>query len=224
MNHKRINIFTGHYGSGKTEISINFALFLKKYYNKVVIVDLDIVNPYFRTKDVAKQLERQGVQVIAPAFANTNVDIPVLPAEVISVFQDKESMAVFDVGGDDVGATVLGTYNRYLNKEPYDMFFVINPKRPLTKSEQDVIQLLKDIENSSRLKVTKLINNTNLQNITTVEDVINGQNIIENISKEINIPISYIVGTDKIIAQLPTNLRAKAFEIKRYLELPWEDN
>jgi len=222
MNNRRINIFTGHYGSGKTEIAINFAFFLKKYYNKVSIVDLDIVNPYFRTKDAADILKEHGIQVIASEFANTNVDIPALPAEIISVFQDKDSLVIFDVGGDDAGATALGRYNKYFRSEPYDMFFVINTKRPLTREKQDIVALLRSVEASSRLKVTKLINNTNLQNITTIADLLEGHEIIENISREIDVPIEYITGTSEILSQLPDHVKDKALEIKRYLQLPWE--
>ena len=222
MNNSRINIFTGHFGSGKTEIAINFAIYCKKYYNKVAIVDLDIVNPYFRTKDVSPMLESQDIKVVAPLFANTNVDIPALPAEIISLFQDKEYRVIFDVGGDDSGATALGRYYRYFSNEPYDMFFVINTKRPLTDNEDSIIDMLRQIEQSSRLTVTGLINNTNLSYISTLKELLEGQEIIENISREIMVPIRYITGENKILSQLPDYLKDKAFPISLYLQIPWE--
>lgn len=224
MMHKRINIFTGHFGSGKTEIAINFAFYLKKYYNKVAIVDLDIVNPYFRTKDAEKILQEKGIKVIAPLFANTNLDIPALPGEITAVFHDKEYMVVFDVGGDDDGATALGRYYRYFSSEPYEMYFVVNTKRPLTNNGGDIGNMLRAVEQSSRLKVTGLINNTNLSYASGIEDLLEGQKVIESISKEMEIPIRYITGTSGLLSHLPEGLKEKAFPINIYLQLPWEIN
>ena len=224
MNHTRLNIFTGHFGSGKTEFAINFAIYLKKYYNKVSIVDLDIVNPYFRTKDAEEILIRKGIKVIAPTFANTNVDVPILPSEIISVFQDKDCYVVFDVGGDETGAVALGRYYQYFSRENYRMFFVINSKRPLTDMEDDTIDLLREVEKKSRLRVTDLINNTNLSYSTTIENVLEGQKKIENISREINVPITYISGTEQIIFQLPEKLKNKAFPMELYLKMLWEQD
>jgi hypothetical protein len=222
MNNTRLNIFVGHFGSGKTEIAINFAIHLKKYYNKVSIVDLDIVNPYFRTKDVTGILEHKGIKVIAPMFANTNVDIPALPAEIISLFQDKEYRVVFDVGGDDIGATALGRYYKYFANEKYQMFFVANMKRALTNNAGNTIELLREIEKKSRLKVSDLINNTNLSYSSTIEDLLKGQKVIEKIYREIKVPIRYITGKHEILSQLPHDLKEKAFPLRLYLKMPWE--
>ena len=221
MNNPRISIFTGHFGSGKTEIAINFAINCRKYYNKVAIVDLDIVNPYFRTKDASNILENQGIKVIAPLFANTNVDIPALPAEILSLFQDKDYMVIFDVGGDDIGATALGRYYRYFLNEGYKMFFVINTKRPLTGDKESILSMLEGIEKNSRLEVTGLINNTNLSYDSTVEDLIEGQKIIDDISRQIMVPVRYITGREQILSNIPEHLKEKAFPINLYLQMPW---
>ncbi|WHH59625.1 ATP-binding protein [Petroclostridium sp. X23] len=223
MNNSRIKIFTGHYGSGKTEVAINFAIYSKKYYNRVAIIDLDIVNPYFRTKDAAEILEQHGIQLVAPQFANTNVDIPALPAEIFSVLQDKDCQVIFDVGGDDDGATALGRYHRYFSAESYQMFFVINTRRPLTDNVNDTIELLRAVEKNSRLKVTDLINNTNLSYHSTVKDIMDGQEIVENISREIMVPITYITGKKEVVSQISDHLKEKAFGIDLFLQLPWHD-
>ena len=163
---KRINIITGHYGSGKTEIAINMAMRLKKEHDNVVICDMDIVNPYFRTNDAKAFLESKGIRVISPDYASTNIDIPVLPGDILSVFSDESVYAVLDLGGDDDGAVALGQYNRYLMKQSYDMFFVLNSLRPDTSSIEDIVSLAKNIELTSRAKISALINNTNLSYLT----------------------------------------------------------
>lgn len=217
--HKRMNVIVGHYGSGKTEFAINFAIELKKEYKKVYIVDLDIVNPYFRTNDVKNQLEEYGIYVIASAFASSNVDVPALPSEIFRVFCDKDAAVVFDVGGDDDGAVALGRYKQYFDKENYNMFFVINTYRPLSAESQDIIKLLYEIETVSRLKVTGLINNSNISYLTTAENVLNGQKIIEEVAKETKIEIKYTSGLEDVISTISPELISKPFYIKRYLML-----
>lgn len=222
INNERINIFTGHFGSGKTEVAINFAIFLKKHYNKVAIIDLDIVNSYFRTQDAKQLLESQGIKVIAPLFANTNVDLPTLPPDIFALLQNKEYKIVFDVGGDDIGAVALGGFYKYFTMEQYHMYFVINSKRPMTDSVHKIIEVLREIEQSSRLKVTSLINNTNLSYSSNIEDLIEGQKNIKEVSRQIMVPISHITAKVDILEQLPESLKQKAFPIQLYLKLPWE--
>ena len=159
---KKINIITGHYGSGKTEFAINYALKLKDVYGSSVICDMDIVNPYFRTNDAVDFLKKENVNVIAPEYANTNLDLPSLPSDIISVFSENSPPSVLDVGGDDDGAIALGQFYPYISKEDYEMFFVINALRPDTSNSDDIIKLIKDIEYVSRCKVTSIVNNTNL--------------------------------------------------------------
>ena len=135
MDHKRITLFAGHYGSGKTNIAVNYALLLVREGRKTAIADLDIVNPYFRTKDSYAELSEAGIDLISPQFANSNVDLPALPAEAYRLVQDKELFAVMDIGGDDRGAYALGRYTPFILEEnDYRMAFVANPYRPLTRT------------------------------------------------------------------------------------------
>ena len=174
LSHKRITVFAGHYGSGKTNIAINYALMLTKVSEKVSIADLDIVNPYFRTKDSYKALEDAGIRLISSEYANTNVDTPALPAEVYSVFEDKSLSAVIDVGGDDRGALALGRYVPYiLNENDYEMLFVINKYRFLTKDAKSTVEVMLEIESAAGIKFTGIVNNSNLGEETTAETVLN---------------------------------------------------
>lgn len=170
---KRVNIFCGHYGSGKTNLAINYAVYLKEKGLDVSIADIDIVNPYFRTKDSEDELRNKGIDVISLPFANTNVDLPALPAEVYSLVQNKSRYAVFDVGGDDRGAYALGRYvPSILEENNYNMFFVANFYRPLTKTAEEAFEVMREIEEACKIKFTAIINNSNLGEETKAEDII----------------------------------------------------
>lgn len=218
---KRMNIVTGHYGSGKTEFAINLAISAKKCYNKTIIADLDIVNPYFRTNDAKKILEAQGVDLIASDYASSNVDIPSLPAAVSSVFDVPDRFVVLDVGGDDDGAAVLGRYSPKIEKEDYEMFLVINAKRPLTATAEDILELKEQIEFSSRLKVTGLVNNSNLGYDASVSDLLEGQEVVEEVSKKTGLPILYIAGRKDILEQLPLELTYPKLCLELNMNLPF---
>lgn len=180
-----ITIFTGHFGSGKTEVALNFAVL-----NSATIVDLDIVNPYFRTNDAKNELAELGIEVIASQFANTNVDLPSLPDKIFSVFNSSEPV-VFDVGGDEEGASALGRYNPYFIKNGYEMYFVININRPQTSTIEGIQEMIEMIEQTSRLKVTGLINNSNLLHLTTREDIEKGERLVKEASDKLSIPFIF---------------------------------
>ena len=165
LNHK-IAVIAGHYGCGKTNIAINLALLLAKLGKKVSIVDLDIVNPYFRTADSEQLLKANGVDAILPEFANTNIEIPTLPNRFRSVFSD-EGYAVLDVGGDDSGAVVLGGYAAEIAECGYEMFYVYNRYRMAIADVDDAYRMMLAIEHSSKLRFTGIINNSNLAELTT---------------------------------------------------------
>jgi hypothetical protein len=222
MFNKRINIFAGHFGSGKTEIAVNCAVKLSSEGKKTSIADLDIVNPYFRTADAKNKLEQNGILVITPLYANTNVDVPALPAEMNTIFEKKEYRIVLDVGGDDLGARVLARYKEQISKEDYDMFFIVNIKRPMTDTLSGIKEMISDIENSSKLKVTKLVNNTNLLGNTSVSDVIQGHKLIKEISDEFGIPISFISGFYENIKGIESKIDTKVFYMDKLIKLPWE--
>lgn len=188
---KRISIITGHYGSGKTNIAVNMALTAKKEGKKVMVVDLDIVNPYFRTSDFTELFSKQDIRLISPTFANSNLDTPILSAEINAAFDDKDSYVIIDVGGDDAGAIALGRYNSSILQEDYDLYYVVNKYRYQTKDASEATELLTDIERCSRLKATKLINNSNLGKETTCELVKNSLSYAENISEKTGLPVAY---------------------------------
>ncbi len=169
---KRITIFSGHYGSGKTNIAVNYALKLRQEGKSVSIADIDIVNPYFRTRDSARELEEAGVELVSLPFANSNVDLPSLPSEVYGLVQRRDKNVVIDLGGDERGALALGRFTPYILEENnYDMFFVVNFFRPLTKTVDEAIEALNEIENAAGLRFTGIVNNSNIGADTTKEDV-----------------------------------------------------
>ncbi len=215
MSEHNINIVTGHYGSGKTEFSVNYALELKKTHEKVILVDLDIVNPYFRSNDSRKLLEDSGIDVIAPHYAGTNVDIPVLPPEVMRVFEEKDAKIVIDVGGDDDGAIALGRYKKYFDTSGYEMYLVINTRRPLTTSEDEIIRMKEDIESASRLSVTGLISDTNIAGDTTSDIVMEGFDIVSKVSEKSGLPVKFICAEERLLKDLPLSLKDKLFPIVR---------
>lgn len=213
----RIHIIVGHYGSGKTEFAINYALSLRQSFNKVYIVDLDIVNPYFRTNDVKLKLEKMGLSVIASPYASSNVDVPSLPSDIQRVFDDKEAAVVFDVGGDDDGAIALGRYKQYFDVEKPELLFVINVFRPMTANAEQIADMVKDIEAVSRLQVTGLVNSSNLADLTTINETVKGQTITEEVSRLTGIPCRYISVIEKLAKNLPSDYQNKVFCIQRFM-------
>ncbi len=202
---KNIVIVTGHFGSGKTNFSVNLAIQAANSGRKVTLVDMDIVNPYFRAADNREELEAYGVKCIVPEFANTNVDIPTLPAEIFSVFSEygngSDMLTVFDVGGDN-GAVALGMYRQFFNEYGYSMLCVLNKYRPLTEEIEDCLSDIAEIEGCSALRVTGLVNNSNLGAATLPEDVISSVGWADEISQRSGIPV---ICTSVILpdAQLP---------------------
>ena len=221
----RITVFTGNYGSGKTELSLNMAL--KAAENELVtLVDLDIVNPYFRSTGKADMLREKGIKLFHPNFADKAVDVPSLPAEIDSVFIDKTRRVFFDVGGDPTGATALGRYYPHFLKDDYEMLFVINVRRPFMTNADDIIVMLRDIEAHSRLKVTGLINNSNLARDTRVEDLLEGQEIIQEVSERLKTPIRYVCATKEILEEFENKgaYQGEPFEMEIYMRPSWLDD
>lgn len=187
---KRVTIFAGHYGSGKTNLAINYALQLRRYFSRVAIADLDIVNPYFRTKDSEHVLRKSGVYIISSSFANSNVDLPSVPAEAYMIVQDTGYRIVVDVGGDDRGALVLGRYAPLLQTTgDYEMMFVINKYRPLTADGDSTAAVMREIEEASGLRFTGIINNSNLGPDTTAESVLESAAYADEISRVSGLPV-----------------------------------
>ncbi len=187
---KRLTLFAGHYGSGKTNIAVNYAMMLKKQGYDVIVADLDIVNPYFRTKDSEKELHEMGIELISSKFANTNLDIPSLPQEMYRTVQDKSKFAVMDIGGDDAGAVALGRFAPFIKEENnYDMVFVVNFFRPLSRTAEEALEIMREVEASSKLKFTSIINNSNLGELTTAEDVLSTEAEAQKLSELSGLPL-----------------------------------
>lgn len=203
MRYKRITILCGHYGSGKTNVAVNFAKDLKKENENVLIADLDIVNPYFRTKDSAEEFYKQGIRLIASEYAGTNVDIPALPQQMYAITHDKNFKAVIDVGGDDRGALALGRLSDEIKSEnDYEMLLVINKYRPLTPDAMSTVEVMREIEIAGKIAFTGIVNNSNLGVQTTAEDVLNSLEYAKEVSKVTGLPLLCTTVSEQLYEQL----------------------
>ncbi len=226
MNHQifgnaRFIVLTGNYGSGKTEIALNLAMDYAGSGQRTTLVDLDIVNPYFRSGEKKQELEEAGIRVLMPTYALTTVDIPALPAEIQSVFEMPSDRVVFDVGGDDTGAAALGRYHPAFDarKNNTRMALVINCMRPLTQNEADIIDLAERIQNRSRMKIDMMINNTNLADETTPEMVADGEKIVAACAAKMGISAVATAAKPEILAKLGTCL--PVIPVRRYMAPEW---
>ena len=217
---KRLTLFAGHYGSGKTNIAVNYALHLARKGEKVCIADLDIVNPYFRTKDSEDELFAAGIKLVSPQYANSNVDLPALPAESYRLVQDKSTYGIMDIGGDDRGAYALGRYAEAIKAEgDYRMAFVVNCYRPLTSTVEDTVEIMREIEAASGLKFTCIVNNSNLGCETTPEVVMDSLDFVERLSRETGLEIWMHTAEASVaeklsgLAVLPMVLQKKIFDL-----------
>lgn len=224
MLDKRITIFTGHFGSGKTEVAVNYAFELVRAGKKTAIADFDIVNPFFRTVDAKKALEESGIKVIAPVYANTNVDVPSLPPEINSLFDDKSYSAVLDVGGDDLGARVLSGYKEQILADEYIHYFVINTRRPMTENADEIEKMIMEIQASSRLNVDRLVNNANLLGASTPEIISEASGIISEVSSKLSIPVGFISGMKEVLQGYNGDPDIERLYLRKFIKLPWEQS
>lgn len=203
MNYKRLTLFCGHYGSGKTSIAVSTAVELKKQCQNVALADLDIVNPYFRAKDSMDMLENNGIRLICSEFANSNVDFPALPQEMYALTDDKNINAVLDIGGDERGALALGRLApAILEENNYDMYLVINCYRPLTPDAESVNEIKNEIENACKIPFTGIVNNSNLGAETDAETVLKSTEYAEKVSELLGLPIVMTTVTEKLYKEL----------------------
>lgn len=224
MNFKRITLFAGHYGSGKTNVAINYAILLKKRFESVSIADLDIVNPYFRTKDSESVLKENEISLISSKYAGTNVDLPALPAEAYSIIDDKSICAVLDVGGDDRGALALGRYADGIKAEDnYEMLFVINKYRPLTRNAKSAAQIKEEIEKACSLPFTAIVNNSNLGEETTVQSVFSSLEYAKEVSALTGLPIKMTSVRHNLVYELEGKIK-NLFPIQIYVKQSWQKN
>lgn len=217
---KKITIITGHYGSGKTNLAVNLAMQAHREGRSVAVVDLDIVNPYFRTADFRNLFEENNIRLIAPDFANSNLDIPSIQFDLEQIAESEDCL-IIDVGGDDVGAVALGRYAEALSAygNDVDMFYVINQRRYLTANPDETVSLMYEIENASRMKHTAIVNNTNLGKETTLEIVESSEEFASEISEMTGLPIVFTTFPEEC-AELTEN--PCAYPVKVYVKPIWE--
>lgn len=221
MESKRITVFAGHYGSGKTNIAVNYALKLRKEFDRVDIADLDIVNPYFRTKDSEKQLEKRGIHLISSEYANSNVDVPAMPSEAYAIIDDTSLRAVIDVGGDDRGALALGRYApAIIEQNDYEMLFVVNKYRPLTSDCASALNVMREIEAAGGIRFTGIVNNSNLGDETTEECVLASLGYADEISKASGLPIRMTAVREELYDGLRDKV-INCFAIRLYVKQSW---
>lgn len=202
---KRVTLFCGHYGSGKTNIAVNYALRLKKEMKgkRVCIADIDIVNPYFRSADSRDYLEREGVEVIALPFANTNVDLPALPSEIYGLVQRRDVYAVLDIGGDDRGALALGRFTPYILEEnDYEMLMTVNFYRPLTQTVSDTVEVMREIENAAGIRFTGIVNNSNLGAETNAGVVLEKIPLANELSRVTGLPVVFTAIEERLAGEV----------------------
>lgn len=211
----RITIICGHYGSGKTSIAVSYAKSLAAAGQRVCIADMDIVNPYFRTKDAKEELAEAGVRLIVSDYANTNVDMPAMPSDLYSIFTYPEEKVIIDLGGDDRGALALGRFREgILEGNDWEMLFVINTYRPLTQTTEDCTEVMHEVELSAGMRVTGIINNSNLGEETDEEVILSGARFAEEFCKSVNLPLVMNCVTEQYYQSLKDKV-AKPFPVTR---------
>ncbi|MBQ2774391.1 MAG: ParA family protein [Clostridia bacterium] len=219
---KRITLICGHYGSGKTNLALNMALEAAKSGEKITLVDLDIVNPYFRTVDYTEVLEKQGINVIAQNLEGTTVDAPALTARMFSIFDESMGRVIVDVGGDDVGATALGRFAQRFNESGYDMLYVINRNRKFISEPDEAASLLGEIETACRLKATALVNNSHLGPQTTAQDVIDSVPYAKAVSKVTGLPLLMTTAPKAVCDEIGDRVD-NLYPVDVVVRLPWDN-
>ena len=200
---KRVLLLCGHYGSGKTNIAVNLAQQIKREYPTVTLADLDIVNPYFRSKDSVADLEAAGIRLICSNYANSNVDIPALPPDLYALTDDRRMRAIIDVGGDDRGALVLGRLApSILEENDYEMLMVINCYRPLTRDAASTVEVMREIEAAGGSRFTAWVNNSNLGVETTAEDVLASMRYAEEVAAMSGLPVVMTAADERLQKEL----------------------
>ncbi len=215
---KRVTVVCGHYGTGKTNLSINLALDEAAEGRNVTLIDMDVVNPYFRSSDYADILTKKGVRVLGPNFANSNLDTPSLPAAISDAVLDGEKV-IIDVGGDDAGATALGVYRKQLCQADPDVIYVINRYRSQTTTPEEAVDILREIENAAHIKATCLANNSHLKQLTNEDTILDSMPFAEKVSELTGLPLRFTttpVGVD-LLNKIPN-----MYQLSVYVRTPWE--
>ena len=220
---KRLTIFAGHYGSGKTTLSVRYALRLRETYDRVTVCDLDIVNPYFRTLDGADVLRSAGVSIIASDFANTGLEAPYISPAVQSVFDDRSQRAVLDVGGDDRGALALGRYTAAIRAEgDYEMLLVINPYRPLTRTVSEIAKIREEIERAGGVPFTGVVNNANLGAATEISHVAETADLVREAVQALGLPLRFTAVRKELLEAARGVIEEEIFPVEPVQKSAWK--
>ncbi len=228
---KRYYVIIGNFDSGKTELALNIAFEAAAEGQKVTLVDIDVINPYFRSTERKTELEAAGIRLISPNFTSSGVEVPSIPPEIFSVFSDNSDLVIFDVGGDPVGAIAMGQYYGYFKElENFEVWYVINCRRPLSSGADENIEMIGKITGVSRLRVTGILNNTNLAHETTVRDLMDGLSITREVSDRTGLPVIGTVGSAELLGEFyekargigtPERYLGKPYPIVRYMHRDW---
>jgi len=216
-------VVIGAYGSGKSEYSINLARKMKSKHNSIILVDLDVVNPYFRSRDLRDKFQKEGIEVVAPEGEFTHADLPMLSPRIMGAVQEENSTVILDVGGDPSGCRTLARYVENIKKRGYEMHLVINTRRPFTSSKKEIEAMMMMLENTANLQITELICNTNLMQYTDKAVIEEGIDLIQQVADEKKIPFSKYLVLNQYKEKIPPDLKGKyRIVLDYFLNKPWE--
>ncbi len=219
----RVSVFTGPFGTGKTEVAINYALTLAGRDEAVTLIDMDVVTPYFRSREMAEPLQERGIEVVAPAEIARYVHVPAITAAMWGALQRKDGLTVLDVGGDAQGSRAIGQFKAPIERLGYIMYFVVNPFRPFHATVEKIAQTLQDIEENSRLKAGALVSNPNLIADTTLQIVDEGHRIVEQAGREVGLPLAFLCVEERLLEEgLEERYSQPLLALTRHFLAPWE--
>jgi len=213
----------GNYGSGKTEISINLAVNRKRAGVDVRVADLDLINPYFRTREAKAPLNDLGIEVVVPNKEYLQADLPIVSPAIAGLIRKPTQLTLLDVGGDDAGSTVLSSLADHLRTQKVNLLQVVNPNRPFTNTIGGCLRIKTEIETAARLSVTGLIGNANLIDETTVDDIYHGYEFVNGLSKDSGLPLVFITVATELLSKIDTErFRCPILVLERQLVPPWK--
>jgi hypothetical protein len=220
----RISIFTGRFGTGKTEVAINYALALAELDGSVTLTDMDVVTPYFRTRDMTERLKARGVEVVAPADFARDIHLPAVSARIWGTLQNEDGLTVMDVGGDSQGARAIGQFKALFERSGYVMYVVVNPYRPFNATVERIAQTVADIEANTRLETGALVSNPNLIADTTLRTVQEGHRLVEQAGEELGLPIAFLCAEQRLVEDGIEDLLVQPIlPLTRHFLPPWDE-
>ena len=222
INLKGVVIIVGNYGSGKTEVAINLAVYRHAQAIEVRMGDLDLVNPYFRTREVKTQLAELGIEVVTPPKQYLQADLPILSPKISGMIRKPAELTLLDAGGDDAGATVLASLAESMAGRQIAVLQVVNPYRPYTDTVAGCEKIRAEIENAGKIKITGLIGNANLIDQTTIDDIYKGYDFIREYAVKSQLPLEFITVSREFYPQIDNDLiDCSILPITRQLVPPW---